>query len=161
MGRLIQMSFQPHAVASPRDVGMWRPWSWLFRKPMKTDGNRVNIQYIYTYVCIYIYIICTPSVSIYIYLPICTCCVIIYTIIFRFNIIMHSHHEISLTHFGQAGGSCSIGCKPPFFGPSSLASCPAGNTDPTTPLEFDLTPPQGHQGYGGITGFLHGRNMSK
>ncbi|CAL1145512.1 unnamed protein product [Cladocopium goreaui] len=38
----------------------------------------------------------------------------------------------------EAGGSCSIGCKPPFFGPSSLASCPAGNTDPTTPLEFDL-----------------------
>eukprot|EP00434_Breviolum_minutum_P044217 symbB.v1.2.039470.t1/scaffold6584.1/size27574/1 len=39
----------------------------------------------------------------------------------------------------EAGSSCFIECKPPFFGASSLASCPAGNTDPTTPLAYDLS----------------------
>lgn len=39
----------------------------------------------------------------------------------------------------QAGGSCFIQCKPPYFGTPTLARCPAGNTDPNTPLEYDLT----------------------
>ena len=71
------------------------------------------------------------------------------------TMIIHDIHdihsaEISSTAPGakgcwdvEAGASCSIECKPPFFGPSSLASCPASNTDPTTPLDFDLTQPQG------------------